>query len=179
MTSFSFQLRMSLLFFVRLCQNMVREIWVVHVTLRSYKILCDFGGHLDLLGQEQGQCIFFLYCLICRLIHPQILYRVTSYFQLWLLNKGTAGQRGITSSIYLNWNISSIYCRFEIKLCFGKSRTMMTLLFIKNHFSVTSGLADMTSLNFQLLNDNSLILCWIESKCGQIDLSCPYDFEII
>ena len=53
-TSLNIQLRISLLFFVRLRHNLVRENWVVLVTLRSYKISCDLEGHLDLWGQGQG-----------------------------------------------------------------------------------------------------------------------------
>ena len=152
MTSLKFQLRLSLLFFVGLSHNLVREMGVVHVTLRSFKISCDFEGYLDLWDQGQGQCIFFLYCLIFRFMSPQILDWVTSNFQLWLLKRGTSGWRSITSSIYLNWNLLVIYCRFEINLFFFRLKAEWGwLLYLKNHFSITSGLADMTSLNFQLL----------------------------
>ena len=116
------------LIFVRLSHNLVREIWVVHVTLRSYKKSYDLEVHLDLWDQCQGQCIFFHYCLIFRFMPPQILDWVTSNVQLWLLKKGTSGWRGKTSLIYLNWNLSVIYCRFEINFFFGKSRMRMTFI---------------------------------------------------
>ena len=34
---------------------------------------CDFEGHIDIWGQWQGQCIFFLYRLISQFITPPIL----------------------------------------------------------------------------------------------------------
>ena len=122
MTSLNFQLRISLLFFVRLCHNLVREIWVVHVTLRSYKISCDLEGHLDLWDQGQGQCIFFHYCLIFS-IHAS----ANSWLSHFKFSTGGCWKKesvwgGITSLIYLNWNLFVIYCRFEIKFFFGKSR---------------------------------------------------------
>ena len=125
MTSLNFQVRIFLLLFVELSHNLVRKIWVVHVSLRSYKISCDLEGHLDLWGQGQGQRIF-LYCLICRFIPPQILDWVNSNFQLWLLKKRTFGWRGFTSSIYLNWNIFFICCWFDIKLILVKKKMTMT-----------------------------------------------------
>ena len=54
MTSLNFQLRISLLFLVRLHHNLVREIWVVHMTLRSNKISCDLEGHFDIWVQWKG-----------------------------------------------------------------------------------------------------------------------------
>ena len=65
----------SLLFYVGLSHNLVREIWVVHVSLRSFhvtlrlhEIFCDIEGHVDFWGPLQGQCIFFLYRLICQFL---------------------------------------------------------------------------------------------------------------
>ena len=49
------QLRIYLLIVVGLSHNVVRVVWVVHDTLRSYKILCDIKGHFDLLGQLHGK----------------------------------------------------------------------------------------------------------------------------
>ena len=60
MTSLSFQLLISLLLYARLSLKLVKEIWVVHITLRSYKISCDLEGHLDILGRVQGKWIFYL-----------------------------------------------------------------------------------------------------------------------
>ena len=57
-TSLSFQLRISLLFYVGLSHTLTREIWDIHVTLRSYKISCDLEGHVDLLGQLQSEWIY-------------------------------------------------------------------------------------------------------------------------
>ena len=78
MTSLKFQLRISFLFYVRLSHNLVKEIWVVHMTLRSYKISCDIEGHVDLWGQLQGKCIFFRNRWICQFITPSIVYQITS-----------------------------------------------------------------------------------------------------
>ena len=86
MTSLSFQLRISLLFFIGLSNDLVREILNIHVTLQLYKISCGLDGHLDILGQLQGKRIFFLYRLICPLITPSILDLITSNFQRWSLN---------------------------------------------------------------------------------------------
>ena len=63
----------------------VKEIWVVHMTLRSYKISCEIEGHVDLWSQLQGKCIFFLYRLICQFITQSILDRITPNFQVWSL----------------------------------------------------------------------------------------------
>ena len=72
MTSLKFQLRISFSFYFGLSHNLFRVLCVVHVTLRSYEISCDLEGHLDIWGQWQGQCIFFLYYLICPFITPPI-----------------------------------------------------------------------------------------------------------
>ena len=83
-----------------------------------------------------------------------------------VVDKRTSGCRSITSSIYLNWNISVIYCRIEIKLVSVKAEWRW-VLFCRNYFfKVTSGLADMTSLRF--FADISLILRSIESQFGHI-----------
>ena len=87
MTSFKFQLRISFSFYFGLSYNLFRVFWVVNVILRSFKISCDLEGHIDILVQWQGQCIFFLYRLICQFITPPILDRITSNFQLSSLKK--------------------------------------------------------------------------------------------
>ena len=120
MTSLKFQLRISFSFYFGLSHNSFRVLWVVHVTLRSYEISCDLEDHLDIWGQWQGQCIFFRYYLVCPFLTPPILDRVTSNIQLSSLKEGTSGFEGIMSSIYLNWNISAIYCQIEIKLVWVK-----------------------------------------------------------
>ena len=135
MTSFMFQLRIFFLFYVGLSHNLVKEIWVVHMTLRSYIISCEIEDHVDLRGQLQGKYILFLYRLVCQFITPPILDRVTSNFQLSLLKKGTSGFGGNTSSIYLNWNISVIYYRMQIKLVLKAE--WQWLLFLKNIFSMS------------------------------------------
>ena len=96
MTSFKFQLRISVSFYYGSSYNLFRVLWVVNVTLRSFKISCDLEGHIDIWGQWQGQCIFFLYRLICQLITPPILDRITSNFQLSSVKKGTSGFGGVT-----------------------------------------------------------------------------------
>ena len=90
-----------------------------------------------------------------------------------VVDKGTSGCRVITSSLYLDWNISVIYCRIEIKLVLVKEEWRW-LLFRKNTFCVTSGLANMTSLSFQLRI--SLLLCvGLSQKFGQRYLDSPYN----
>ena len=103
MALWSFQLRISLLLYVWLSHSLVREMRLVHVTFRSYKISCDLEGHLYLSGQLQGKRIFFLYRLICPYITPSILDWITSNFQRWFLKKGTSGYIGITTSIYFRY----------------------------------------------------------------------------
>ena len=88
MTSLKFQLRISFLFYVGLSHNLVKEIWVVNMTLRSYEISCDIEGHVDLWGQLQGKCIFFRNRWICQFITPSIVYQITSNFQVWSLKTG-------------------------------------------------------------------------------------------
>ena len=85
MPSLKFQLRISFLFYVGFSHNLVKEIWVVHMTLRSYKISCEIDGHVDLWSQLQGKCIFFLYRLISQFINQSILGRITPNFQMWSL----------------------------------------------------------------------------------------------
>ena len=118
----------------------------------SYKIPWDLHGHLDIWGQWQGQWIFFLYRLDCPFITRPILNRVSSDFQLWSLKKGTSGWRDITSWIYLIWNISVILKLWDwYQTYFGKKQYDDDFNFVKKTlFYVTSGLADMVSLNFQL-----------------------------
>ena len=116
MPSFKFQLRLSFLFYVGFSHNLVKEIWVVHMTLRSYKISCEIEGHVDLWSQLHGKCIFFLYRLICQFITPSILDQITPNFQVWSLKakekyrgmfRGeSSGCKGITSSIFFNQDIS-------------------------------------------------------------------------
>ena len=116
MTSFKFQLRISFLFYVGFSQNLVKEIWVGHMTLRSYKISCEIEGHVDLWSQLKGKCIFFLYRLICQFITQAILDRITSNFQVWslkakekyrgMLRGESSGCKGITSSIFFNGDMA-------------------------------------------------------------------------
>ena len=56
MPSLKFQLRISFLFYVGFSHNVVKEILVVHMTLRSYKISHEIEGHVDLWSQLQGKC---------------------------------------------------------------------------------------------------------------------------
>ena len=85
MPSLKFQLRISFLFYVGFSHNLVKEIWVVQMTWRSYKISCEIEGHVDLWSQLQGKCIFFLYRLICQFMTQSILDRITPNFQVWSL----------------------------------------------------------------------------------------------
>ena len=50
-----------------------------------------------------------------------------------VVDRRTSGSRSITSSIYLNWNISVIYCQIEIKLVSIKAEWRW-VLFRKNYF---------------------------------------------
>ena len=59
-------------------------------------------------------------------------------FQTIIVEKGTSGFGGITSSIYLNWNISIINGQFEVKLVLVKAEWQW-LLFLKQHVFVKHG----------------------------------------
>ena len=87
MTSLKFQLRISFLFNVWFRHNLVKDIWVVHMTLRSYKISCEIEGDVDLWSQLQDKCIFFLDRLICQFITQSILDRINPNFQVWSLKR--------------------------------------------------------------------------------------------
>ena len=126
MTSLSFQLRISLLFFNGLSHDLVREILDIHVTLRSYEISCDPECHLDLLGQLLGKWIFFLRRSICPFITPSILDRITSNFQRWSLNFRLHMYYVIKS---LKWHISVIHCRIELISALAKSDWWSASLF--------------------------------------------------
>ena len=116
MPSLKFQLRISFSFYVGFSHNLVKEIWVGHMTLRSYKISCEIEGHLDLWSQLKGKCIFFLYRLICQFITQSILDRITPNFQVWslkakekyrgVLRGESSSCKGITSSIFFNGDMS-------------------------------------------------------------------------
>ena len=116
MPSLKFQLRISFLFYVGFSHNLVKEIWVSHMTLRSYKLSCEIEGHVDLWSQLKGKCIFFLYRLICQFITQSILDRFTPNFQVWslkakekyrgMLRGESSGCKGITSSIFFNGDMS-------------------------------------------------------------------------
>ena len=66
-----------------------------------------------------------------------------------VVDNGTSGCQGTTSSLYLILNISVIYCRIEVKFVLVKAEWWW-LSFGKINFYVTCGLANMTSLSFQL-----------------------------
>ena len=122
MRSLKFQLRISFLFYVGFSHNLVKEIWVGHMTSRSYKISCKIEGHDDHWSQLKGKCIFFLYRLICQFITQSILDRITPNFQVWslkakeeyrgMLRGESSGCKGITSSVFFNGEMS---CRIELK----------------------------------------------------------------
>ena len=86
MTSFSFQLRISLLLCVGLSHTLVREIWIVHITLRCVKynvsltVTLTFWVNCNV--NEYSLCL-----LISPFITPSILDRITSNFERWLLKK--------------------------------------------------------------------------------------------
>ena len=142
----------------------------------SYKILCDLEGHFDLWGQWQGNFIFIL--SLGSSFHNSVNYW-PNFFNLstWSLTKEHSGCRAITSSLYLNWNISVIYCRIEIKLVFVKAEWRW-LLFRKKHFlcHFWSSKHDVIKLS---IADISLIRRWIESQIGQRDLYSPYNLLVI
>ena len=66
MTSLRCQLLISFSFNVGWSHNLVKEIWVVHVKLGSYKISCDIDGHLDIL-QWISSFVFYIW------IEPQFV----------------------------------------------------------------------------------------------------------
>ena len=90
-----------------------------------------------------------------------------------VVDKGTSGCGGITSSLYSNWNNSVIYCRIEIKLVLVKAEWLWLLFRWKHilcHFR--SSKHDVIKLS---IADISLIIRSIESQIGQRDLDSPYN----
>ena len=139
MPSLKFQLWISFLFYVGFSHNLVKEIWVVHMTLRSYKISCEIEGHVDLWSQLQRKCIFFLYRLICQFITQSILDRITPNFQVWSL-KAKEKYRGMLRG-------ESSGCK-GIMQCM-QSACIFFLYFVVCPFITLSVLARITS-NFQM-----------------------------
>ena len=90
-----------------------------------------------------------------------------------VFEKGTSGYLGITSSIYLNWDISVIYCWIDIKLVLIKAECWW-LLFRKKHFSVSRPVSQIWR-HWRSFAD----LLWIETECVQSYLGSPCDFEVI
>ena len=120
MTSLCFPLRISLLVYVGLSHKLVREISIVHLTLRSYKISCDLEGHINILGQLQGKWIIFLYRLIFLFITPSILDRITSNFN------GGSWKRNFRLHRYYVINIFKFayllyFVKIELKSALAKS----------------------------------------------------------
>ena len=67
-----------------------------------------------------------------------------------VFEKETSGYQGITSSIHLNSKISVFFFVVLISNLFWSKQNDDDFYFVKTFFYVTSGLADMTSLKFQL-----------------------------
>ena len=70
-----------------------------------------------------------------------------------VVDKRTSGCRSITSSIYLNWNISVIYFRIENQTCFGKSRmtgTFARITFFSNFRSRRHDVIKLSIANISL-----------------------------
>ena len=113
-----------------------------------YKILGDLEGHFDLW--VNGKVNSFSFLSLGSSVHNSV-NSWPNFFNLStvVVDKETSGCHGITSSLYLNWNISVIYCRIERNL-FQLRQNDDDFYFVKSTFYVTSGLANMTSLNFQL-----------------------------
>ena len=109
MMSLNFQLRISLLFNVGLSHNLVRRIWVVHMTLRPYQISCDIEGHVDLWGLLQDKCIFNL-SLLFDLSIPNSVNSWPNHFKFStvVVEKGTSGCIGITLW-YFSIDISPVF----------------------------------------------------------------------
>ena len=91
--------------------------------------------------------------------------------------KGTFGYLGITSSIYLNWNISVIHYRIDIKLILVKAEWQW-LFFVKRTFlrHFRSRIHNVIKLS---IADISLMFRQIETQFCQRDLGSTCDFEVI
>ena len=119
-------------------------------------------------------CILCLYSLDCPFITRSFLQGITSNFQPWSVKKELTG---ITSSIYLNWNISVIHYRIDIKLILVKAEWQWLLFCKKNvlrHFR--SRIHNVIKLS---IADISLIFRQIETQIGQRDLGSTCAFEVI
>ena len=159
MPSLKFQLRISFLFYVGFCHNLVKEIWVVHMTLRSYKISCEIEGHVDLWSQLQGKCIFLLYRLICQFITQSIIDRITPNFKVWSL-KAKEKYRGMLRHQYFSMEIYHVLSDWA-QICLRKIRLriciyiltcdIINLVFNKKEETFQSNTLDWSSLVFFII----------------------------
>ena len=120
-TSLSFQLRISLLLYVGLSHKLVREIWIVHITLRCVKYNVSLTVILTFWVNCNVNVIeYFLCLLISPFITPSILNRITSNFERWLLKKELS-----VALVYVINIFKLAYLRYfyliEHKLAFSKS----------------------------------------------------------
>ena len=124
---------------------MVTEDRVVHGVIKK---LCDVEGHFDLWGQWQGNCIIFFIAWFVRSLLHQFL---TDFLQI--INCGRLQRNFLLDRYYVIIIFKLEYLRYLLsdrgQTCFSISRMMMTFISYKT-FYVTSGLANMTSLCFQL-----------------------------
>ena len=115
----------------------------------SYEILSDIEGHFDLWGQWQGKCIFFF---IAWFFHSLLRQFLTEFLQI--INCGRWQRNFRLDRYYVIIIFKLEYLRYLLsdrgQTCFSISRMMMTFIPVKNTLYVTSGLANMTSLCFQL-----------------------------
>ena len=172
-TSLSFQLRIFLLFYVRMSHNLVTDVWIwyhikYYVTL---KVTLTFGVN--------GKVNAYSFLLSLGLSVHNSVNSWPNYFKLstMVVDKGTSDWIGITSSLYLK-----AYLRYLLsdrdQTCFSLSRMMMTFISLKNTFlcHFRSSRHDVFMIS---IADISLIKRWIESKFDQREEDSPYNFAVI
>ena len=83
------------------------------------KLWLNFNLYVNVI-QQHAMHVKYMYILSLSFglsIHNSVnSWPTYSKISKVVVDKRTSGCRSITSSIYLNWNISVIYCRIEIKL---------------------------------------------------------------
>ena len=144
MTSFKFQLWISFSFYFGLSYNLFRVLWVVNVTLRSFKISCD----LDILG-SMARSMYILSLSYDFSIHNP----ANSWPHHFKFPTIVGDKRKFRFWRYYVINIFKLeYLRYLLSHAdqTGFGERWMTVYFLKNIFYVTSGLVDMPLLKFPL-----------------------------
>ena len=99
---------------------------IFQITSQYYAIACNTCK----VHAHSFFIIWTVHSLLCQLLKNSLKISTVVF------EKGTSGYLAITSSIYLNWNISVIYFQIDIKLVLINAEWRW-LLFRKKHFAMS------------------------------------------